>query len=115
MRGIPAFPAEQIEALPKAVGELYTRWRYNIFDGHDTQLITVRFEPTVTTAEHTRQEVATQQGLAVEITDDFGNVHTNCQLLRAIATYEPIVADIDGNTYRLVAIYIVRVGRPYGV
>ena len=112
MRGIPSAPASQIEALPKAVGEEYTRWRIFTLDGHDTQLTCVRFEPDVAAAEQTRKNVANQQGGAEEVTDDFDNVHINCQLSRAIATYEPIVPDIDGNTYRLVASYIVRVGKP---
>tara|TARA_Y100000310_G_scaffold300677_1_gene336543 strand:- start:1767 stop:2141 length:375 start_codon:yes stop_codon:yes gene_type:complete len=109
MRGSPSPPGTVAEALPRAVGEDYNRWRLHGLQGRDTQITAVVFLDDETSAFDRRKEIIDQQGSELEIVDAFDRTYLNCQILMSAAAYRPVY-ESGANKYRVIARYIVRQG-----
>ena len=109
MNGSPSPPGTVAEALPRAVGEDYNRWRLHGLQGRDSPITAISYLATETEAFELRKEIIDQQGSELTITDAFNRTYLNCQVLIATAVYRPAF-QAGANKYRLAARYIVRQG-----
>lgn len=111
MNGSPSPPGTVAEALPRAVGEDYNRWRLHGYQGRDTTITVSVYVDDENLAYERRLAIIEQQGSELDIVDAFGRTHLNCQILMSTAAYGPVFQG-GADKYRVFGRYIVRQGKP---